>query len=232
MKKVKILFFCFFSTQLNGQPYHLDDRLREKHLGSHVDKKFQNRVASPTEWLHTREDLLRQVMPQNAIVAEIGVQRGGFAIEILNLTHPRKIFLIDCWEEQDVRVYSEIHDPQEIQHRNYEYVIQRFCSDERVSIIKSFSVPAALLFDNEFFDWVYIDANHAYEAVKADLEAWWPKIKKGGFIAGHDYIIRDDSCARFGVICAVNEFVEKYGLRIDYLTNELYASFVIQKPRG
>jgi hypothetical protein len=34
---------------------------------------------------------------------------------------------------------------------------------------------------------VYIDANHNYENVKADINAWYPKVKKNGLIGGHDY---------------------------------------------
>lgn len=34
---------------------------------------------------------------------------------------------------------------------------------------------------------VFIDANHTYPFVKADIEAWLPKVKKGGVISGHDY---------------------------------------------
>lgn len=36
-------------------------------------------------------------------------------------------------------------------------------------------------------DFVYIDAAHDYESVKADIAAWWPKVKPGGILAGHDY---------------------------------------------
>jgi len=49
-------------------------------------------------------------------------------------------------------------------------------------------------------DGVYIDANHNYEFVRADIEMWLPKIKKGGWIGGHDY-----SYSFLGVIRAVHE---------------------------
>lgn len=53
--------------------------------------------------------------------------------------------------------------------------------------VKNSSVVAAETFEKESLDFVYIDANHLYDFVKQDLTAWLPKIKKSGFIGGHDW---------------------------------------------
>ena len=53
--------------------------------------------------------------------------------------------------------------------------------------LKMPSVEAAKLYEDEHFDLVFIDANHSYENVKEDTIAWWPKIKKGGWLLEHDY---------------------------------------------
>jgi hypothetical protein len=65
---------------------------------------------------------------------------------------------------------------------------------------KNNSIDAADKID-QLVDIVYIDALHTYDAVKADIKAWWPKIKPGGFLAGHDYHAKWP-----GVIQAVDEF--------------------------
>jgi hypothetical protein len=52
---------------------------------------------------------------------------------------------------------------------------------------KAKSLDFVKTIENEFFDIVYIDGNHQYEAVKEDILAWLPKVKKGGFITGHDW---------------------------------------------
>jgi predicted O-methyltransferase YrrM len=57
---------------------------------------------------------------------------------------------------------------------------------DNVHKIKSSSVEASQKFDNETFDMVYIDALHTYEGLKSDIMAWFNKIKKGGYLAGHD----------------------------------------------
>ena len=47
------------------------------------------------------------------------------------------------------------------------------------------------LFEDESLDFVYIDANHSYDYIKADMEMWYPKLKKGGIFSGHDYLSID-----------------------------------------
>jgi hypothetical protein len=56
-----------------------------------------------------------------------------------------------------------------------------------INPVKSTSVEAANLYSDNSLDFVFIDANHVYEAVCIDIATWYPKVKSGGFIAGHDY---------------------------------------------
>ena len=57
----------------------------------------------------------------------------------------------------------------------------------RVELIRKSSKAAAEEFKNRTLDFVFIDAAHDYESVKKDIEAWYPKVKRGGIISGHDY---------------------------------------------
>ena len=58
---------------------------------------------------------------------------------------------------------------------------------EQVLVIPQDSVTAASNFYDESVEFVFIDANHSYESVKSDINAWLPKIKVGGILSGHDY---------------------------------------------
>jgi len=75
--------------------------------------------------------------------------------------------------------------------------------------------------DHEY-DFVFLDADHSYEGCKADIEAWSPKVKPGGWLGGHDY--QNPNFPKFGVTKAVDEFVSRSGLTLDL--GENYCWFV------
>jgi predicted O-methyltransferase YrrM len=82
---------------------------------------------------------------------------------------------------------------------------------ERSKIIQASTPEYAVNFADDFFDFIYIDANHTYEAVKKDLITWWPKLKRGGLFCGDDYTeLVNPGEGKYGVVQAVNEFVQEY----------------------
>lgn len=76
-----------------------------------------------------------------------------------------------------------------------------------VNPIRSDSTEAANRYADGSLDFVFIDADHEESAVMRDLLAWWPKVKAGGILAGHDY-------HEIGPQNAANKFAADNGLRI------------------
>ena len=83
----------------------------------------------------------------------------------------------------------------------------------RFLVMKQSSLDAAATFAPGSLDWVFIDADHRYAAVKGDIAAWAPKVRAGGIVAGHDYC-RLKRSAQDGVIRAVNEAVAERGVTL------------------
>jgi Tfp pilus assembly protein PilF len=72
-----------------------------------------------------------------------------------------------------------------------------------VTPLRMVSAQGARLFDDRSVDFCFIDGDHRYKAVSEDLRCWFPKIRPGGLIGGHDYVGPDSS---LGVKQAVDEF--------------------------
>ncbi len=172
--------------------------------------------------LASREELLKKI-PQNGIVAELGVDQGGFSKLILDINKPKKLHLIDFWGSAR---YNQ-NKRQQVEKKFKEQIDQG-----SIEINLGLSTEVVNNFEDDYFDWIYIDTAHTYDVTKAELEMYRTKIKENGIIAGHDYILGNwDGMVRYGVIEAVHEFCMKYDWEIIYLTAELtnMPSFAIRK---
>lgn len=67
---------------------------------------------------------------------------------------------------------------------SFNYMLQQ---NKNVKHLKMLSEDAAKLYDDESIDAIYIDADHSDKAVTKDIKAWFPKVRPGGVIAGHDW---------------------------------------------
>jgi hypothetical protein len=118
---------------------------------------------------------------------EIGSHEGFFAKSILE-KWSGKLYLIDIWNEISEKEYNYHQNK-----NNYHNIINK-CVDninnhqDRCFLIRATSLNAFDLFNDESLDFVYIDANHQYDFIKQDISLWYPKVRKGGVVAGHDYL--------------------------------------------
>jgi len=102
-------------------------------------------------------------------------------------------------------------------------------AEERRFELRVRSTDAAALFPDGSLDFAFVDADHSYAAVRADLSAWWPKVRAGGLLCGHDYGVYGDATGEWGVRRAVDEFAgtiqRKPGLGAD-------GTWCVEKPAG
>jgi glycosyltransferase involved in cell wall biosynthesis len=147
--------------------------------------------------------------------AEIGVYSGTLSGFIYSRWLGKKLHLVDRWKETPG--YDDLaNQPQEEQDKLYELVKEMFEDCEDVNIIRDESLNAVKQFEDGQLDWVYIDADHSYDAVKADIEAWFPKVRIGGLVSGDDYFDGTLEIGEFGVKSVVDEFVAKHGYELKF----------------
>jgi len=158
--------------------------------------------------------------------AEIGVAEGNFSRDLL-ASGVKQLVMVDAWQHIP-NVTGDGNFDQHWHDRNYDKAREAVAPfGDRAHIIKSFSVEAARLFQNDFFDFVYLDAAHYYDGVYADLVAWYPKIRSGGIFAGHDYLNPD-----YQVKEAVRDFIADKNMDVYIIpeNNTNDASFWFRKP--
>jgi hypothetical protein len=183
---------------------------------------------------------LGNLLNQTALLgvgAEVGVAEGTFSSQILESWKGRQLFLIDCWEQQQTD-YRDAANQNPEEHARRRAKVASLCQrDPRAQMLPGFSPDAARNFADESLDFVYLDANHSYLAVRADLEAWYPKVKVGGLFAGHDYLDGYVGFATdvqggtlFGVKTAVDELARSLGQAAAFtLGDEPYRSWFFFK---
>lgn len=131
-----------------------------------------------------------QTAKTDLIGVEIGVENGFNAKTILKTLPIKKIYLIDL--------------------KFVKTTLKRLAKyNDKIQFIEKYSEEAV----NEIsdtIDFVYIDGSHEYEYVKKDIELYYPTVKQGGIIGGHDF-----DANHMDVCRAVFEFVQKHDLKVN-----------------
>ena len=222
-KRLGIREFDEIHTSLKNEFYESfkNERTRIEFAIPKIDLEYKH-IAN-LKMLLNRSNLL-QHLPKNSICAEIGVNEGDFSKEILLNTNPKKLHLIDAWEDES-RYLKGLK----------RIVCEKFANEIEIGKVKvnvGFSTDLLKQYPNCYFDWVYLDTDHSYQTTFAELYILKDKIKPNGIICGHDYIIGNwlNNC-RYGVIEAVHELCVNDDWEIIFLTinkNEM-PSFAIRK---
>ncbi|CAN5167029.1 hypothetical protein BH09DEP1_BH09DEP1_7830 [soil metagenome] len=162
------------------------------------------------DWQIYHEILPRLINQHNYKVGcEIGVSFGTHCKKILQTTDVEKLYGIDPYLNYGDPTNTVMPD---LYFDVFYYKVQDKLSvfGDRFKLMRDFSVTAALNFSDESLDFIFLDANHTYRAVLADLNSWYSKVRVGGILAGDDY-----ATCHPGVPQAVNEFFGKKGLKVN-----------------
>jgi hypothetical protein len=135
--------------------------------------------------------------------AEIGVAEGDFSIELVKAGG--WLYLVDAWKH--IGELDDVNNPSDQQQEErLQRVRDRFKQFPNVMILRGLSVEMAGNFHDEALDWVYLDADHREQSVLEDLKAWYPKVRVGGMLCGHDYFNSPGWEGHHGVKAAVDAF--------------------------
>lgn len=162
----------------------------------------------------SREEMLKTLMP-SGLGIEIGVEAGNFSKIILETCPDLTLYMLDCWDypiygyhDRDV---GSVEQQRDLMSQAIWNVRKNF---KRTKIIKNYSEEFCRLMPDNYFDFIYIDADHSYAGLKKDIELWYPKLKSKGIFSGHDYLDRIDPECSFGVKMAVDNFCEINNLKL------------------
>jgi len=144
----------------------------------------------------------------NLIGIEIGVYEGEHALSLLKHLSIKKLYLIDPYVIHDH--YTSDWRRKILNARKKAYNLSK--DFKNVKLICKYSGDAIKDID-EKVDFVYVDGNHEYKAVKEDIENYWKVLKNGGVLGGHDVhnAVRPHNR---GVMKAVFEFALSKGLEV------------------
>lgn len=198
----------------------------------HIKNSLDFFVRLAINQLNLRQYLLRQ-MPKNSVCAEIGVFKGEFTNEIIRITDPRTLHLIDPWEfrpEREFRfsMYGAVFgQSQQKMDTIFQGVVERFANEgngNTVRVHRNKSQEISSQFEDGYFDWIYIDGGHSYEDIYLDLSLYYPKVKPRGFLCGDDYV--RGGWWQGGVKKAVDRFVEENTFQRQSIK---WQQFILQK---
>lgn len=186
-------------------------------------------MANPPErpaQVRAREVISRLNGAKHPRGAEVGVFAGEMSASLLASNPILHLDMVDSWEGFGAAYEGDSGDwhaglSQTAQDGFFDIALARtaFAADRR-TVMRQRSTEAAR--NPHAYDFVFLDADHSYEGLSADIKAWAPKIKPGGWLGGHDY--ENTDFPKFGVTQAVNEFVSSTGLKLELGDN--YTWFV------
>jgi len=183
----------------------------------------------------SRQEMLADLVPADATVAEIGVFAGDFSEWMLKNLKLKKFYAIDPYTSTIGVMGSGNQDGFGMEYFELEllrgFVLSRLSQYPAFEHRREFSHAFFESQEDGSLDAVYLDGDHSFEAVRDDLDMARHAVKEGGWIFGHDYArhpTKGNPEITHEVKPVVDEFCEKHGLTLHAVTNDGIRSFAIQ----
>lgn len=162
--------------------------------------------------------ILRRLPAGPAEVAEVGCFVGTLSRYLLMSRPDVKLFMIDSWAPKETQPQPYVATGDRHAHQTAEECryyrlrakarVHRF--GDRVRVMCMDSVAASRLTEDKSLDLVFLDADHSEPGLAADIEAWLPKIKPGGYLGGHDFASTERIADFSGVERAVRSWAKEH----------------------
>ena len=150
--------------------------------------------------LNDRHEIIRH-LPKKGVFAEVGTMYGDFIVRVIDINQPAEVHLFD-YAMNNIRTENKSKLDT---YGNVKYYVGD--SSENMA-----TMP------DEYFDVIYIDADHSFDGVWKDLMQAIKKIKPCGYIVCNDYTIFDPiQMSPYGVYSAVNRFVNENNFRFEFI---------------
>lgn len=149
--------------------------------------------------------------------AEVGVWRGDMASRMLRLLPRLTLILVDRWQappagdsyhQGSTRIARMPQADFDAALDHARLVVAPYT--DRVHWLIGDSSGMAGAVDDASLDFAFIDADHSYAGCRRDIEAWLPKVKRGGLLGGHDYGKADQG----DVAGAVRDTLGRYDVEV------------------
>ena len=163
------------------------------------------------------------------VAVEVGVCDGIYS-EVIARNNPQiRLYSVDPW--QPLEDYKD-YQLQSTFTKMYAGAKERLEKYPNCQMVRKTSMEAVKDFADESVDFVYIDANHKFEFVIEDLAHWSKKLKRGGIMAGHDYI--NSVNKNIQVLKAVHTWTNVYKIRPWFVlgTNEMVTGRIRDRSRS
>ncbi len=157
-------------------------------------------------------------------VCELGVYEGENFDQMI-AHDPQVAIAVDAWIDDGNLARNDSAFSQKFLDGQYLKFRERIANKSFVKVYREYTDQAASHFEDEYFDLIYVDADHSYEGCLKDIEAWCPKVKKGRFLTGDDYRngYTSKTKIKIGVKQAVNGFARKNNLVVYEFPNHGWA---------